>query len=329
MTELKERGDVAVEEGFGLEVLSPVADPDDRDFAPARRVDSLSGKTVGLAWNRKPGGNVARERVARFLEERVPDVRILRFDDDIPFAPATVERIVEGCDAVIGTTADCGACSSWLAHDMIEIEKAGVPSVMITAREFIDDASLSMSAYGMPDLPTAVFDGIEFTSSPDEEIISLIEPILEEILEKLTSQEAVPLQPSHRPASVGGWADRETFRAVDSYEAWQVFNREFLDRGWGAPDAGSRRGDANRVTSRPSGRRGLHGTRVRRRHRREDRHRVCDGRGPDRRASDPHRRGRGDERPGVLAKERRGLDEPTCSDDRRQRPHRRGARHQL
>jgi hypothetical protein len=233
MTELKEHELLGAARGYGLEILSPVADPDDREVLPAPRVENLTGKTIGLAWNRKPGGNVARERVARFLEERVKDVRLLRFDDDIPFAPQTVERIVESCDAVIGTTADCGACSSWLAHDMIEIEKAGVPTVMITAREFIDDASLSMSAYGMPMLPTAVFDGIEFTSTPDSEIVALIDPILEELLDKLTRQSALPLQPSHRPASVANWADREVFKAADSYSAWQLFNAEFLDRGWG------------------------------------------------------------------------------------------------
>lgn len=218
---------------FGLEVLSPVAEPDRRSFPPARRLENLSGKTIGLAWNRKPGGGVARERVAHFLEERVNDVRILRFDDDIPFGPSTIEQIVDQCDAVIGTTADCGACSSWLSHDMIEIEKAGVPTVMITARDFIDDASLSMAAYGMPDLPTAVFDGIELTSSSDQVIFGLIDPILDEIVKRLTSMPESAMVASHHPAAIAGWSESETFTAGDSYAAWQLFNDEFLNRGWG------------------------------------------------------------------------------------------------
>ena len=217
---------------YSLEILSPVAEQDDRAFAPSSRLDSLAGKTIGLAWNRKPGGNVAVGRVANYLEREYPDVRLLRFDDDIPFGPETIERIVEQCDGVIGTTADCGACSSWLAHDMIEIEKAGVPAVMITAAAFIDDAGLSMQAYGMPDLPTAVFDGVEFTSQPDQVIFDLIDPILEDIVDGLTKQQS-SLQPSHRPAIAAEWAEGETFSARDSLGAWRLFNEEFLDRGWG------------------------------------------------------------------------------------------------
>jgi hypothetical protein len=215
-----------------LEILSPVAEQDDRAFAPSRRLDTLAGKTIGLAWNRKPGGNVAVGRVANYLEKEYPDIRLLRFDDDIPFGPETIERIVDQCDGVIGTTADCGACSSWLSHDMIEIEKGGVPTVMITARAFIDDAGLSMQAYGMPDLPTAVFDGVEFTSQPDQAIFDLIDPILTDIVDGLIKQKA-SLQPSHRPATIAGGAESETFTARDSLGAWTKFNEEFLDRGWG------------------------------------------------------------------------------------------------
>ena len=217
---------------YDLEVLSPVAKQDDRAFAPSARLETLSGKSIGLAWNRKPGGNVARERLANHLEKLVPDIKLLRFDDDIPFSPQTIERITEQCDGVIGTTADCGACSSWLAHDMIEIEKAGVPVVMIVAKAFIDDAGLSMQAYGMPDLPTAVFDGVEFTSQPDQTIFDLIDPIVGDVVDGLTKQKGT-LTPSHRPAIAADWAETETFTGRDSLRAWEQFNTEFLNRGWG------------------------------------------------------------------------------------------------
>jgi len=215
-----------------IEVLSPVAEQDDRAYAPSPRVDMLNGKIIGLAWNRKPGGNIALARVAEHLEKRFPDATLVYFDDDIPFGPETIERIVEKCDAVIGTTADCGACSSWLAHDMIEIEKGGVPTVMITARAFIDDAGMSMKAYGMPDLPTAVFDGAEFTSSSNEAIHPLIDPIMDDIVNGL-------LNPPTNTASTGpaeliaDWAESEVFTGPDTLAAWRKFNDEFMDRGWG------------------------------------------------------------------------------------------------
>ncbi|HEY1973607.1 MAG TPA: hypothetical protein VGH89_37055, partial [Pseudonocardia sp.] len=215
-----------------LEVLSPVAEQDDRAFSPSARIDSLSGKIIGLAWNRKPGGGVALTRVTEHLRERFPDATIRRYDDDIPFSPETVERIVDQCDAVIGTTADCGACSSWLAHDMIEIEKGGVPTVMITARAFVDDAGMSMKAYGMPDLPIAVFEGVEFTSQPDKAIHSLIDPVIDDIIAGLTTP-PTSTQSTGPAELVAEWAESEIFTGPDSLSAWRRFNEEFLERGWG------------------------------------------------------------------------------------------------
>jgi hypothetical protein len=221
------------DDAYTLEVLSPVADVDNAVTPPSARIDALNGKIIGLAWNRKPGGNIARERVRLRLQERFPDAKFLLFDDDIPFAPETIERIVEQCDAVVGTTADCGACSSWLAHDMIQIEKGGVPVVMITARAFVDDAGMSMVAYGMPDLPTAIFEGVEFTSTGEEEIVKLVEPIIDDIVDKLTKENTTPMAPTHRPAAEGDWAECENFSGGDSLSAWRKFNEEFLSRGWG------------------------------------------------------------------------------------------------
>lgn len=223
---------VSHDEGAKLEVLSPVAEQDDRAYAPSARIDTLNGKIIGLAWNRKPGGGAALSRVAEHIEERFPDATIVRFDDDIPFGPETIERIVDKCDAVIGSTADCGACSSWLAHDMIEIEKGGVPTVMITARAFVDDAGMSMKAYGMPDLPTAVFEGVEFTSSADETIHALIDPIIGDIVDGLTKR-SKPTTSAGPAELVADWAESEVFSGPDTLSAWRRFNEEFMDRGWG------------------------------------------------------------------------------------------------
>jgi hypothetical protein len=215
-----------------LRVLNPVAEQDERRFPVSPRLADLAGKTVALAWNRKPGGNIALGRIAEHLRERIPDINLVNFDDDIPFGPETIELIVDRCDAVIGSTADCGACSSWLAHDMIEIEKSGVPVVMITARAFVDDAEMSMHAYGMPDLPTAVFEGHEFTSQPDRVIFDLVDPIIDDLIAKLTSIEVEA--PSDSEDEVfGDLADSEDFVGPDTLAAWEVFNNEFLDRGWG------------------------------------------------------------------------------------------------
>jgi hypothetical protein len=48
---------------------------------PAARLADLTGKTIGLAWNGKPGGDVALEHIAKLLGERV---RCIRFWERVP-----------------------------------------------------------------------------------------------------------------------------------------------------------------------------------------------------------------------------------------------------
>jgi len=54
-----------------LEVLNPVAEKPERKFELAPRPSNLSGKTIGLYWNAKPGGNIIRERTAQLLSQKV------------------------------------------------------------------------------------------------------------------------------------------------------------------------------------------------------------------------------------------------------------------
>jgi hypothetical protein len=48
------------------------------------RPTSLEGKTVGLAWNGKPGGEHALDEIARLLGEQVPSVRFIRYWEEVP-----------------------------------------------------------------------------------------------------------------------------------------------------------------------------------------------------------------------------------------------------
>ncbi len=43
------------------------------------RISTLEGKTVGLKWNMKPGGNIFLDRVAELLKEKVPSAKIIKF----------------------------------------------------------------------------------------------------------------------------------------------------------------------------------------------------------------------------------------------------------
>ncbi len=43
------------------------------------RINTLEGKTIGLKWNMKPGGNIFLDRVAELLKEKVPSAKIIKF----------------------------------------------------------------------------------------------------------------------------------------------------------------------------------------------------------------------------------------------------------
>jgi hypothetical protein len=89
-----------------LQILNPVASRDDREYASAPRVASLEGKALGLAWNGKPGGNIALERLAQRIQETHKNVRVLKLYDDHPFGQHVIDKIIATCDVVVGSTAD-------------------------------------------------------------------------------------------------------------------------------------------------------------------------------------------------------------------------------
>ena len=94
-----------------LEVLNPVAETVQYRVQPAPRLPDLKGRTVGLYWNMKAGGNIALEEVARLLAERYPGVRFRHYTGSVGAlmrhaTPQDAERMARECDAVIGTTSD-------------------------------------------------------------------------------------------------------------------------------------------------------------------------------------------------------------------------------
>ena len=94
-----------------LQVLNPVAQTVQHKVDPAPRLDGLGGKTIGLYWNMKAGGDVALQRVADLLDARYQDVKLKWYIPAQGFVlrhggPEEFDRIAQECDAVIGTTSD-------------------------------------------------------------------------------------------------------------------------------------------------------------------------------------------------------------------------------
>jgi hypothetical protein len=92
--------------GHVLEVLNPVGRIAEGKVAPASRLADLTGKTVGLYWNQKPGGDVTLAAVARKLESRFQGLEFRRFTYPFPTAGDDLASVVNaGVDAVVGSSA--------------------------------------------------------------------------------------------------------------------------------------------------------------------------------------------------------------------------------
>jgi hypothetical protein len=81
---------------------------------PAPRPTDLDGKTIGLAWNGKPGGEEALEEIARLLGQHIRGVQFIRYWQDVPesvapreLSPDTIQAMAAHApDVVIVCQAD-------------------------------------------------------------------------------------------------------------------------------------------------------------------------------------------------------------------------------
>lgn len=79
---------------------------------PAPRLDKLEGKTIGLFWNSKPGGDMALEHIGARLAERYPKATFKKYVGAVGTGARTsasdqdIEKMVSECVAVIASTAD-------------------------------------------------------------------------------------------------------------------------------------------------------------------------------------------------------------------------------
>ena len=91
---------------YRLSVLNPMAATEVMRGEPAARPASLDGRTLGLWWNTKKGGEVALERLAGHLGSRYPGLRVEWFSEHYPASAETLQAASERADIVIGATAD-------------------------------------------------------------------------------------------------------------------------------------------------------------------------------------------------------------------------------
>lgn len=94
-----------------LEVLNPVAEKPKRKFDIAPRLGDLKGKTIGLYWNAKPGGNILLDHTGQLLKEKIEGIRLRGYNavgsSGTAYASqADLEAMSKECDGIVGTSAD-------------------------------------------------------------------------------------------------------------------------------------------------------------------------------------------------------------------------------
>ncbi len=94
-------------------LMNPAGDPPRAAFESAGRSRDLDGKTVGLLWNGKPGGDALLDEVGRSLSKRFPGAAMVRFWETRPASVTAygmtaddLRFVAQHADLVIGAIAD-------------------------------------------------------------------------------------------------------------------------------------------------------------------------------------------------------------------------------
>lgn len=218
-----------------ITVVSPVAGQRLRPAGPpAPRLDDLNGRVIGLYWNLKAGGDVALRRIAATLAERYTGLTFHNYSGTAGARPtmtaSDAERIVAECDAVIASAADTGGSTSWLAHDMVQIEERGVPSVTFVAAGMSHEWAHSAVAFGMPSLRGAVIPH-GLASTTHAEIDEFVDAAIDGVVAGLTA--AAPAVDLDGADESDQPDETLSVEGEDQLDATAHMNTLFVDRGWG------------------------------------------------------------------------------------------------
>lgn len=175
-----------------IEVLSPegrVGTPA-KELAPSPEL--LAGKRIAVLDNLKPHAGQIQGAIARLVAERtgaVVSLEIAKVSAALPAEPEIVERLRAEADLVITGSADCGSCTSWSAHDTVELEQLGLPTVLLATAGFTELAEQVSALYGLPQARILTVPG-PLGGSSDARLAAMAADAVERTLELFTGARA-------------------------------------------------------------------------------------------------------------------------------------------
>lgn len=224
-----------------MTIVNPVATPrsrmDDADrSAPASRLETLDGATIALYWNGKQNGLDALAAAREMLARKYQGVTFIELTGELGgtnryLSPDQLDLIERSVDAVVGSTADCGSCTSWLMRDLCEVERRGVPAVGYTAAIFNEDAHFSVTAFGVPEACPLIVPDCFSNQTPDE-IARMVEDSFPTLVEYLTVDRVTFEELPEFSAMTLDDSPEFQFEGDDLLQAFDEMQRLFIRNGW-------------------------------------------------------------------------------------------------
>ncbi|MCQ2197850.1 MAG: hypothetical protein MJZ60_10060 [Bacteroidaceae bacterium] len=186
-TEFHQIGETAKGDGFA--VVSPVGRSTVEMIQQAPRLTTLNGKTiavVGVSFMSK----VTHPEIKRLILKHYPDAHVILLDEigvaGVYPAPGIRRRSVEEfeeklksmhVDAVIAGNGGCGLCTPKETGSCIAAERLGIPSVIIAAPGFTEQARYTALNNGIPVMRIAEYPGA-FATHTEQELLKNTDEIL-------------------------------------------------------------------------------------------------------------------------------------------------------
>jgi hypothetical protein len=148
-------------------IYRPDGDVDADATALAPPVRDLAGVRIAVLDNGKPNAVVAMTRLAEAVAAVTGATVVLvvkkgpggrSANAAIPCAPDVMDRLRAEADVVITGAADCGSCTAYSVHDTIELERAGIPTVLLTTTRFAPIAATLAADSGLAQIRALVLE---------------------------------------------------------------------------------------------------------------------------------------------------------------------------
>ena len=117
-----------------------------------------------------------------------------------------------------------------MIHDMVELEKAGIPTVQILSHGFEEDAEASAKAFGLAGIRYAVVPKV-YRNLPVDECVAQTDPVIDRLVELLTTP--VDGEEMEELARKAPPTTRERFEGADQFDALERMNEAFIQSDWG------------------------------------------------------------------------------------------------